>query len=167
MDKINIKETIVVEGRDDTAAVKQAVDGFIIETHGFGIKRQTWELIERAYNNGGIIIFTDPDFSGEEIRRKLTEKFPSAKQAFLDRKLATKKGDIGIENARPEDIAEALTKAHCTVQTEGEESFSQEDLFHGRTCRRQNIGPAAGTGRKNPRHRIRKRKGIPGETKQV
>ena len=67
MDKINIKETIVVEGRDDTAAVKQAVDGFIIETHGFGIKRQTWELIERAYNNGGIIIFTDPDFSGEEI----------------------------------------------------------------------------------------------------
>ena len=90
MDKINIKETIVVEGRDDTVAVKQAVDGFIIETHGFGIKRQTWELIERAYNNGGIIIFTDPDFSGEEIRRKLTEKFPSAKQAFLDRKLARK-----------------------------------------------------------------------------
>ena len=69
MDKINIKETIVVEGRDDTAAVKQAVDGFIIETHGFGIKRQTWELIERAYNNGGIIIFTDPDFSGENSRK--------------------------------------------------------------------------------------------------
>ena len=153
MDKINIKETIVVEGRDDTAAVKQAVDGFIIETHGFGIKRQTWELIERAYNNGGIIIFTDPDFSGEEIRRKLTEKFPSAKQAFLDRKLATKKGDIGIENARPEDIAEALTKAHCTVQTEGEESFSQEDLFHagragGKTSgrRREQVGKILGIG---------------------
>ena len=139
MDKINIKETIVVEGRDDTAAVKQAVDGFIIETHGFGIKRQTWELIERAYNNGGIIIFTDPDFSGEEIRRKLTEKFPSAKQAFLDRKLATKKGDIGIENARPEDIAE--------------ESFSQEDLFHaglagGKTSgrRREQVGKILGIG---------------------
>lgn len=153
MDKINIKETIVVEGRDDTAAVKQAVDGFIIETHGFGIKRQTWELIERAYNNGGIIIFTDPDFSGEEIRRKLTEKFPSAKQAFLDRKLATKKGDIGIENAQPEDIAEALTKAHCTVQTEGEESFSQKDLFHaglagGKTSgrRREQVGKILGIG---------------------
>ena len=38
-----------MEGRDDTAAVKRAVDAQTIETHGFGIKKQTWELIEKAY----------------------------------------------------------------------------------------------------------------------
>lgn len=157
MDKLSIKETIIVEGRDDTSAVKQAVEGFIIETHGFGIKRQTWELIEKAYEDGGIIIFTDPDFSGEEIRRKLTAKFPKAKQAFLDRKLATKKGDIGIENAAPEAIAEALSKAHCTVCPGGggnpAERFSQQDLFEAGLAggtdsgeRREKIGQILGIG---------------------
>ena len=37
MEKLKIKEAIVVEGRDDTIAVKRAVDGLTIETHGFGI----------------------------------------------------------------------------------------------------------------------------------
>ena len=68
MDKLNIKEAIVVEGRDDTAVVNQITDTLIIETHGFGIARSTWELLEKAYREKGLIILTDPDFSGEEIR---------------------------------------------------------------------------------------------------
>ena len=76
-----IRETVIVEGRDDTINLKRAVDCFTIETHGFGIKRETWETIEKAYRERGIIIFTDPDHSGEEIRRKLTEAFPDAGQA--------------------------------------------------------------------------------------
>ena len=86
----------MVEGRDDTAAVKRAAEALIIETHGFGIKKETWNIIKKAYENQGIIILTDPDFSGEEIRRKLTERFPDAKQAFLARRDAIKKDDIGI-----------------------------------------------------------------------
>ena len=62
-----VKEIIVVEGRDDTAAIKRAVDANTIETHGFGIRKETWDLIEKAYNEKGIIIFTDPDFAGNEI----------------------------------------------------------------------------------------------------
>ena len=34
---MKIKETIVVEGRDDRSAVERAVEAPIIETHGFGI----------------------------------------------------------------------------------------------------------------------------------
>ncbi len=153
MEKIKVNEVIIVEGRDDTAAVKQAADGLIIETHGFGIRRQTWELIEKAYREKGIIILTDPDFSGEEIRRKLTEKFPDAKQAFLDRTLATKKGDIGIENAAPEAIAEALLKAHCTVKDGAEDTFTEEEMFRNRLAgdaaskrRREKVGKALGIG---------------------
>ena len=43
-----IEEIIVVEGRDDTAAIRQAVDAVTIETHGFGIREETWQLIEKA-----------------------------------------------------------------------------------------------------------------------
>lgn len=110
-DLLKIKETVIVEGRDDTINLKKAVDCFTIETHGFGIKRETWEAIEKAYRERGIVIFTDPDHSGEEIRRKLTEAFPDAGQAYIARRDALKKGDIGVENAEPEVIVEALTKA--------------------------------------------------------
>ncbi|MBK5253135.1 MAG: ribonuclease M5 [Peptostreptococcaceae bacterium] len=123
MNKINVSEAIVVEGRDDTTAVSKAVEGITIETHGFGIKKETWTLIEKAYKEKGIIIFTDPDFSGEEIRRKLTERFPNAKQAYLPLEKALKNGNIGIENASGESIIEALSKCHC----KSESSFSDVD----------------------------------------
>ena len=35
--KSKIREVIIVEGRDDTAAVLRAVDAQTIETHGFGM----------------------------------------------------------------------------------------------------------------------------------
>ena len=38
---IKINEVIVVEGRDDTRAVKRAVDAETIETHGYGITAAT------------------------------------------------------------------------------------------------------------------------------
>ena len=48
-----IKETIVVEGRDDTNAINRAVRGTTIETHGFGISKETWEKIANAYETKG------------------------------------------------------------------------------------------------------------------
>ena len=107
-----IEEIIVVEGRDDTAAIRQAVDAVTIETHGFGIREETWQLIEKAYQAKGIIVFTDPDTAGEQIRRRIMKRFPEAKEAFLDQSLAAKAGDIGIENASPEAIRDALSKVH-------------------------------------------------------
>ncbi len=114
-----IKEAVIVEGRDDVDVVQKAVDTLIIPTHGFGITAKTYELIARAYEEKGIIILTDPDYSGEEIRRKLSERFPKAKHAYVARELATRDGDIGIENARPEDVLEALRKAHAVSGSQG------------------------------------------------
>ena len=127
MDKLKIKEAIVVEGRDDTAVLKQVTDALIIETHGFGIAKKTWDLLEKAYQEKGLIILTDPDFSGEEIRKRLVKVFPESKHAYMPRKKATKKGDIGIENATPEDVRRVLEKV-CTVQANIAEPFVLADL---------------------------------------
>ena len=107
---MRISEIIVVEGRDDTQAVKRAVDCETIETHGFGIRASVWQSLDRAYKTKGIIVFTDPDHAGDTIRRKIKERYPDCKEAFLPRAKADKDGDIGIENAAPEDIREALSK---------------------------------------------------------
>ena len=105
----------MVEGRDDTNSIKRAVEAETIETHGFGIRRETWQLLERAYKTKGLIVFTDPDHAGEEIRRRVLEKFPDSKEAFLTQGAALKDGDIGVENASPEDIRAALSKARTKV----------------------------------------------------
>ena len=126
-----VEEIIVVEGRDDTAAIRQSVDAVTIETHGYGIRPSTFEVIDKAYETKGIIIFTDPDTAGEQIRRRLAQRYPEAKHAFLDRSLAEKDGDIGIENASPESIRAALEKARCSAFASGEKEgeYSPADLF--------------------------------------
>ena len=110
-EKIRISKAIIVEGKDDVDAVSKAADALIIPTHGFGIRESTWEIMEKAYREIGVIILTDPDHAGEDIRRRLTERFPDAVQCYMSRQDAEKAGDIGIENASPEDIKASLEKA--------------------------------------------------------
>lgn len=117
MKKTNYSEAIIVEGRDDVDAVQKAVSALIIPTHGFGIRTETWNLIEKAYEERGIIILTDPDFSGEEIRRKILARCPNAINAYIAQDDATSNGDIGVENVTPEVIAAALAKATENAKT--------------------------------------------------
>ena len=107
-----IKEVIIVEGRDDITAVKRAVNAELIAVHGFSVKKNL-DKIQKAYENRGIIILTDPDFAGLQIRRIIKNRFPNAKDAFISRREGIKDGDIGVENASPEAIRSALEKSKC------------------------------------------------------
>ena len=64
-----IKEVIVVEGRDDITAVKAAIDAEVIASNGFGYKKDFIETLKKISQRRGIIILTDPDYAGEQIRR--------------------------------------------------------------------------------------------------
>lgn len=127
--KKTIKEAIVVEGRDDTAAINRAVDAVTIETHGFGMPDHIWPVIEKAYKEQGVIVFTDPDYAGEKIRKKVMARFPECKQAFLPKGKALKKGNVGVENAKPEDIVEALENARCT-SVQKDSIYTMDDLYY-------------------------------------
>ena len=115
VEKPFVREFIIVEGRDDEAAVHRAVEAPTIATHGFGIKKETLDLIKTANEKQGIIIFTDPDHAGEQIRKRLTTLFPDAKQAFLTKDEATKAQDIGVENADILSIQSALAAAKARM----------------------------------------------------
>ncbi|WP_053954859.1 ribonuclease M5 [Inediibacterium massiliense] len=150
-----IKEVIVVEGRDDEIAVKAAVDAEIIITHGFGIKENTFKRIELASERKGVIIFTDPDHAGETIRKRIDQRIPGCKHAFLPREEATKNGDIGIENASAESIIEALSKVRSKSEEKRNE-FKQIDLIRNDLIgsnqaseRRDKIGKILGIGYAN------------------
>lgn len=79
---MKIKEIIVVEGKDDTVAIKRAIDADTIETNGSAINEETLRKIELAAEKRGVIIFTDPDFPGEKIRKTITDRIPNCKHAF-------------------------------------------------------------------------------------
>lgn len=126
--RIRVSRAIVVEGRDDVDAVSRACDALIIPTHGFGITAETWGVIEKAYREKGLLILTDPDHAGEEIRKKLNERFPGSVNCYIERGEATAGDDIGIENSRPEVIAEAVTRALELAGRTEEDTAEQQDI---------------------------------------
>ena len=81
-----IKEVIVVEGRDDITAVKNALDAEVIATGGFGYGEEFVENLKKIANTRGIIILTDPDYAGEKIRRDISKNIINSKHAFYPRK---------------------------------------------------------------------------------
>ena len=70
-----IKETIVVEGKDDISNIKSAVDCEIIATNGLAFGKDLIEKLKEIDKRCGIIIFTDPDFAGKKSGQKFPKKF--------------------------------------------------------------------------------------------
>jgi ribonuclease M5 len=103
-----IREMVVVEGKDDTAAVRRAVGADTIETGGSAIGEDVLRRIELAQERRGVIIFTDPDSPGERIRKIVAERVPGAKHAFLTRDEARSRSGLGVEHASDEAIRRAL-----------------------------------------------------------
>lgn len=123
-----IKEVIVVEGKMDVFAVRRAVEADCIITDGYKLLPHTKKNIIAAYKSRGIIILTDPDTAGERIRARVSKLCPKAKHAFVSVENAYANNDIGIEQASPMAIREALAKVH-TLSWKHEDTFSQTDLI--------------------------------------
>ncbi len=123
-----IKETIVVEGKNDAAAVRRAVDADIIITSGFGLTKEIISLIRTAQTKQGVIVLTDPDYMGEKIRSIISSKVKGVKHAFVQLEDARKEADIGVENASPQSILKALSRVKTEVENIAEE-FSIRDLI--------------------------------------
>ncbi len=146
-----IKEVIVVEGRDDITAVKAAVQAEVIATNGFGYGHELIKTLQKINERRGLIIFTDPDFAGEQIRRDLSKHLKNCKHAFLPQSEGIKKDDIGIENAKPDDIRRALEKARPS-NVERVENFTKEELVY--------LGISGGPGSRELREELGKILGI-------
>ncbi len=127
---MKIKEIIVVEGKDDTTAIKRAVDADTIETNGSAINQETIEKIKRAEKVRGVIVLTDPDFPGQKIRNTIKEHVPSCKHAFIEKADALEKRGkgVGVEHASPETIRAALKNAHMMYE-EATSEITHDDLI--------------------------------------
>lgn len=131
---MEIKEVIVVEGKDDTIAIKRAVNADTIETNGSAISEETLKRISHAQEKRGVIVFTDPDYPGRRIRAIIEERVPGVKHAFLSKEKAISKNgrSLGIEHASDADIREALKNVYTPVRTNFQEEITREHLLSAR-----------------------------------
>ena len=108
MKKPIIKEVIVVEGKHDAEKLAKCVEADVIVSNGTHVSKEFLALCKDLNERRGIIVFTDPDGPGEQIRRKIIEEVGTTKHASLHILQTKKKQKVGIEHADCEDILEAL-----------------------------------------------------------
>lgn len=124
---MRIKEVIVVEGKNDSINLKRFFDVDTIETHGLGLSKETIEYIKEINNKRGIIVFTDPDSAGENIRRKLNYNIKGLKNAFVLKEDARTTKKVGIEHASKEVLSKALE--NIITFNDGQNTLSYEDYL--------------------------------------
>ena len=140
---LKIKEAIVVEGTYDKNKIGQLVDATIITTDGFRIykDKKKIELIRRFASTTGIIIFTDSDRAGFQIRNYIKNLVgnKNVKHAYIpdikgkERRKSTpsKEGFLGVEGVSDDIIIESLKNAGITEKQipEGIRLITKTDLF--------------------------------------
>lgn len=119
MEKIKITLPIIVEGRYDKSTLSGFIDATIITTGGFSIfnDKEKQALLRRLAKNG-VIVLTDSDGGGKQIRRFLAGILPPDKIHNLyipkiegkesRKRHASKEGTLGVEGMEKETILRLL-----------------------------------------------------------
>lgn len=133
-EKRKIPEVIVVEGKDDTANLRRFYEVDTYETRGSAINQDDLERIATLQELRGVIVFTDPDYNGERIRKIIMQEIPQAKHAFLNRgeavpKSKTKGRSLGVEHASFEDLEKALAGLVGSYEDENFFDITKTDLM--------------------------------------
>lgn len=129
-----ITAVIVVEGKKDTQRLR-LIDPEVrtVETRGSAINHKLIQTIKKIKETNEVVVLTDPDFSGERIRRLISAEISDIKQAFLRQKDAIPKKNshhhsLGVEHASEEAILRALNEVSRSEKNTPE-LISREDLL--------------------------------------
>ena len=109
MEKLTIDRPVIVEGKYDKIALSAILDAHIITTGGFSLfnKKERLSLIRQLGEKHGIILLTDSDGGGRQIRSYITSALPKEKIINLyipkiegkekRKKTPSKAGLLGVE----------------------------------------------------------------------
>lgn len=141
MDKLSVREVIVVEGKYDKNALAQVVNATIVTTEGFGLFRdgEKAALLRRLARERGVIVLTDSDGAGLVIRNHLKGILPPerVKMAYVPelpgkerrKREPGKEGKLGVEGMSPEVLRQALERAGATPAPNTPPAFTKATLY--------------------------------------
>ena len=125
---IKINEAVIVEGKYDKIKLSNLIDALIIETNGFGIYKDKSRLsfIRSLAEERGIVILTDSDHSGFQIRNYIAAGIPKDKIKHIyipdilgkeKRKTEpSKEGKLGVEGMSDELLLKLFSSAGITAE---------------------------------------------------
>jgi len=115
---LKIKQTIIVEGKYDKIKLKSIVDANIITTDGFRIynNAQKRTLIKNIAKKTGIIILTDSDAAGMQIRNFIKSCVGGDHGAEIINAYAPESGD-GVEGTDKNALVKALERFGVAAPT--------------------------------------------------
>jgi len=150
-----VSSIVVVEGVHDRAAVRPAVDVDVICTGGFDFGPDVVARLQRGQQTRGLVVLTDPDHAGEQIRRRIEELVGPCAHARVPRDACRRRGRLGVEYASRDTIRRALEGVRSSVPAAAS-PFTAADLrAHGleghpaARARREALGKALSIGYAN------------------
>lgn len=146
MDKLKLRQAIVVEGKYDQNTLRQIVDTAIFTTNGFADMKDPalLRLLQQAAQTTGLVILTDSDGAGFLIRNTLKSALPETGvlHAYIpdlpgkEKRKASpgKEGLLGVEGMTPEILLKALRNAGAefadgSTPPPAREPITKQDLF--------------------------------------
>ena len=81
MNKIKIDGVLIVEGKEDVSYLSSFIDAHFFITNGYDLSKEKIDFLNQSSKVNTLIIFTDPDIAGEEIREKFSESVICVKHA--------------------------------------------------------------------------------------
>ncbi len=142
MQKIKLSQVIIVEGKYDKIKLGSVVDAAIICTNGFGIYNdpETVSLIRQYAAASGVIILTDSDSAGLQIRNHIKSIIPQGRIINLyipeimgkekRKSTASREGKLGVEGIDPQLLRELFEKAGLNDENSTDrELLTRNDLY--------------------------------------
>ncbi|MBR5517766.1 MAG: DUF4093 domain-containing protein [Clostridia bacterium] len=164
MEKLKIKEAIVVEGKYDQIKLSRLFDTLIIPTNGFDIYKNKSKLnmLKQVAQKSGIIILTDSDSAGFRIRNHIRNCIGdvSVKNAYIPevegkekrKDTPSKEGFLGVEGISDEIIINAVMSQTQQIDQTGEK-ITKTDFFE--------LGLTGGAESGQKRAKLCKKMGLP------
>lgn len=109
--KNKVDALIIVEGQSDIDFLSSFLDCEFYKVNGSAINEKDISFIKKAKQKQQIIILTDPDFPGIQIRSKINEKIPGCYNAFVRKEVSIKNHKVGVAESTKEEVLTALKDA--------------------------------------------------------
>ena len=108
MNKINIDGVLIVEGKTDVSYLSSFVNALFFITNGYDLDKEKIDFLKLASSKNKLIIFTDPDKAGEEIRKRIKTQINPVFEAKSDRNFKKISGKTGVAELKKEAVIAAL-----------------------------------------------------------
>jgi len=99
---------IIVEGKSDIDYLSSFLDCEFYSVNGSAIKNEDIKFIRLSSKNKNVIVLTDPDYPGIQIRDKINKNCDGIYNAYIEKSFAIKNNKVGVAECDKNEVLRAL-----------------------------------------------------------